>query len=476
MQNVRMQTQNNSFLDGLRTIVGASHVLTDDLGFYELDWRKKYHGKALAVVKPANAGEISQIIKLCAAHRISIVPQAGHTSLVGGSVPNESGEQLVLNVARLNAIRAIDLVNNTMTVEAGCILQTVQETATAHDRLYPLSLAAEGSCQIGGNIGTNAGGVQVLRYGNTRELIMGIEVVLPSGEILESLRGLRKDNTGYDLKQLFIGAEGTLGIVTAAVLKLYPKPRATQTVIVGLQSPTAALKLLNLMRSHLAERLTAFELISALSLSLVLKHIPGQRAALADQFPWYVLLEANDSQSIAQLELAMQTALEEAFEAELIQDAVLSKNETEAKQFWGLRENITEAQTIESKNIKHDISVPISKIAEFIERTDALLEAKYPGVRIVNFGHLGDGNLHYNIAHPVATHTEASWFALYEEVNELVHDSVHHFGGSISAEHGIGQLKREQIKRYKSDTELKVMRAIKAALDPLGIMNPGKVI
>ena len=466
----------NAFLDSLRALVGAPYVLTDHLEPYVNDWRKKYFGKALAVVKPGSTDEVAQVVKLCAAYGVPIVPQAGNTGLVGGGVPDTSGTALILNVSRLNRVREVDLINNTMTVEAGCILQSLQDVAEENGRLFPLSLASEGSCEIGGNLSTNAGGVQVLRYGNTRDLCLGLEVVLASGEVWHGLRGLRKDNTGYDLKQLFIGAEGTLGIITAATLTLLPKPTAVHTSMVALASPTAALQLLTHMKAHLGDRLTAFELLSDFALSLVEKHLASHRSPFAARHAWQVLMEVADSGSQASLTAQVEAALGAALEVDLAQDAALAQSENEAKKLWALRENITEAQVHEGRNIKHDISLPISQIAAFIDLADAALAARYPGVRPVNFGHVGDGNLHYNIAHPLTTFTEESWMHEWETVNTIVHDAVKQFNGSISAEHGLGQLKREEIKRYKAPLELDLMRAIKHALDPKGLMNPGKVI
>ena len=461
----------------LRAIVGVDYVFTTDLAAYANDWRKKYFGKPLAVVKPGSAAEIAAIVKLCAATGTPIVPQAGNTGLVGGGVPDGSGTQVVVNVSRMNRVLEVDTINNTMTVEAGCILQTLQETAAEHQRLFPLSLAAEGSCEIGGNISTNAGGVQVLRYGNTRELVMGLEVVLPSGEIWSGLKGLRKDNTGYDLKQLFIGAEGTLGIITKAVLKLFPAPAATQTVFIALDSPQQALQLLNHMKGALGERITAFELLSDFALSIVERFSASLKSPFAARHPWYVLTDIADTRNAQALAEDVEAALGSAMEAGLVSDAALAKNDTEARRLWELRETLPEAQSIDGRNIKHDVSLPISKIAEFIDAADAALEAAYPGVRPVNFGHLGDGNLHYNITRPLAGYSEEEWMANESAaVNLIVHDCVARFNGSISAEHGLGQLKREEIKRYKSVIELDLMRSIKTALDPRGIMNPGKVI
>jgi D-lactate dehydrogenase (cytochrome) len=457
-------------------IVGEANVITGDFAAYANDWRKKYFGKPLLVVRPGTTQEVAAIVKLCAETKTPIVPQAGNTGLVGGGVPDESGTEVIISVARMTQVLEVDTINNTMTVEAGCILQTLQETAEQHDRLFPLSLAAEGSCRIGGNISTNAGGVQVLRYGNTRELVMGLEVVLPSGEVWDGLRGLRKDNTGYDLKHLFIGAEGTLGIITKAVLKLFPAPRSTQTVFIGLESPQKAMELLGFMKNALGDRITAFEMISDFGLSLVTKHFPQLKAPLPQEYPWFVLSDIADSRSAAALAEDVEHALGDAIEQGIILDCAVAKNETEGKRMWELRENMTESQVHEGRSIKHDVSIPISKIAEFITAADAALAAAYPGVRPITFGHVGDGNLHYNIAHPLATFTEPDWTKELDRVNLIVHDTTAQFNGSISAEHGIGQLKREEIKRYKSALELQVMKNIKAAIDPQNIMNPGKVI
>jgi FAD/FMN-containing dehydrogenase len=463
-------------LESLKTIVGENHVLTTDLTAYTNDWRGKYSGKALAVVKPNSTDQVAQLVRFCAEQQIGIVPQGGNTSLVGGSVPDESGTQLIINLSRMNKILAIDTINNTMTVQAGCVLQTIQEAADQADRLFAVSLAAQGSCEIGGNISTNAGGVQVVRYGNTREQVLGLEVVLPDGQILPASSGLRKDNTGYDLKQLFIGAEGTLGIVTSAVLKLVPKPRASCTAWVGLNSVQNALALLSLIKQKHQESLTAFELVSRLAHELVLKHFPEFKEPFQQAYPWYVLIDINDGGTQAALEGALEESLNSALELGLIQDVVLATNKAQTSSLWALRENITEAQVKEGKNIKHDVALPISNIDQFINQANTALENAYPGVRIVNFGHLGDGNLHYNIAHPQLGFNESQWLNHWHAVNEIVHQIVARLGGSISAEHGIGQLKREEIKRYKPAVALETMRKIKHALDPKGIMNPGKVI
>ena len=460
----------------LSAIVGPAHVLTapDETQPYATDWRKRYVGKPLAVVRPATTAEVAAVVQLCGETRTAVVPQGGNTGLCGGATPDASGKQVIVSLSRMHRVRALDPINNTLTVEAGCVLANLQRAADEADRLFPLSLAAEGSCEIGGNLSTNAGGVQVLRYGNTRDLVLGLEVVLPSGEVWEGLRGLRKDNTGYDLKQLFIGAEGTLGIITAAVLKLFPKPRAQATAVAALRTPRDALRLLEHVQAHCGDRLTAFELFSAICVALVRKQF-NVPAPFEAAHPQYVLLELSDTHAGDGLAALMESTLGEAIEAGIALDAVISTSGARAKQLWALRENISEAQAAEGPNIKHDISIPISRIGEFIEATDGRLAAAFPGVRMVTFGHVGDGNLHYNVAHPEGR-DEAAFLARMAEVNRVVHDSVAAFGGSISAEHGLGQYKRDEILRYKSPVEMELMRKIKHTLDPLGIMNPGKVL
>jgi D-lactate dehydrogenase (cytochrome) len=460
----------------LAGIVGAAHVLTDETetASFATDWRKRWFGKALAVVKPASTAEVGAVVKLCAETRTAVVPQGGNTGLCGGATPDASGHQVILNLSRLNRVRAIDTVNNTLTAEAGCVLANLQQAADDADRLFPLSLAAEGTCEIGGNLSTNAGGVQVLRYGNTRDLTLGLEVVLPSGEVWDGLRGLRKDNTGYDLKQLFIGAEGTLGVITAAVLKLFPKPRAQATALVAVGSVPDALKLLTHMQSLAGDRLTAFELVSDFCIRLVRKHFPKLPAPLPAAYPQYVLLELSDTQGEGVGALA-ESALGEAIERGLALDAAIAASGEQARTLWQLRENMSDAQALEGPNVKHDISIPISRIADFIAACDARLERAFPGIRMVTFGHVGDGNLHYNAAHPEAS-DPAAFLARSDEINRIVHDTVAEFGGSISAEHGLGQYKRGEILRYKSPVEMGLMRAVKRAIDPLGIMNPGKVL
>ena len=457
-------------------IVGADNVVTAeaDMAPHLVDWRGRYRGAARCVVRPATTNEVSAVVRACAEAGVAMVPQGGNTSLCGAGIPDAGGEAVLINLTRMNKIRAIDPANSTITVDAGCVLQAVQEAAFEVGRLFPLSLAAEGSCQVGGNLSTNAGGVQVLRYGNTRELTLGLEVVMPSGEVWDGLRGLRKDNTGYDLKHLFIGAEGTLGIITGVVLKLFPLPQATVTAWLAIDSPQRAVQLLGEMQAAFGATLTACELVSEVALGLVLKHIPGVQSPLS-QSSWHLLIELSGPGDEASLREALERFLEQAFENEAISDAVLAQSVEQARRLWALRESIGEAQKIEGLSIKHDISVPISCIGEFVERTDAALQEAFPGIRIVAFGHVGDGNLHYNQSKPAAAEN-AAFIAVQPQVDQIVHDLVYQLGGSISAEHGIGQLKREELLRYKSPLEMQMMRCVKRALDPQGLMNPGKVL
>lgn len=467
----------NDFLDACRSAIGPTQVLTDaaDMAGYLTDWRRRFTGNALAVLRPGSTEEVAELVRLCNRHRVPVVPQGGNTGLVLGSVPDESGKAVVISLTRLNRIRAVDTINNTMTVEAGCILERIQDAAAEAGRLFPLSLAAEGSCTIGGNLSTNAGGTAVLRYGNTRELCLGLEVVTPQGEIWDGLRGLRKDNTGYDLRDLFIGAEGTLGIITAAVLKLFPQPRAQLTALAAMQTPDDALALLSLAQARCGATLTAFELMSDFCLRLVNKHFPQMHQPFPQDYPQYVLLELSDSESEEHANAMLEGLIGDALEQGLIQDAVVASSLAQSKALWNLREHISLAQAEEGKNIKHDISVPISCIGEFIRATDVLVQHSFPGARMVTFGHLGDGNLHYNVSPPENASPDA-FIAHQAQINQVVHDSVHRFGGSISAEHGLGALKRAEIRQYKSAVELNLMRTLKQALDPLALMNPGKVI
>jgi len=450
-----------------------------DMAPFLTDWRGKWTGRALAVAQPDTAQDVAAVMRWCVEHRVPVVPQGGNTGLSGGATPDDSGRALVLSVTRLNKVRRIDAANNTIEVEAGVTLLQVQEAARAAGRLFPLSLAAEGSCTIGGNLATNAGGVQVLRYGNARELCLGLEVVTADGEVLNGLRALRKDNTGYDLRDLFIGSEGTLGVITAAVLKLFPLPAAQVAAFVAVPSPAAAVELLQLAQARLGASLTAFELMSDTCIGLVEKHVDAARRPLSRSSPWYVLLEVSDTQDEVHAGAAIEGVLEAALEQELATDAALSASLAQFHALWALREGISESQGAEGKTIKHDISLPISHIAEFIETTDAALARNFPGVRLVVFGHLGDGNLHYNLS-PAADRTgpqhAAEFVDLEGPINRLVHDAVVAHGGSISAEHGLGVLRRDESARYKSAVELKLMRAIKDALDPQHLMNPGKVL
>ncbi|WP_367068225.1 FAD-binding oxidoreductase [Oryzisolibacter sp. LB2S] len=470
----------SALLDRLRHIVGAAHVLTEgDLTAYEQDWRKRVHGKALAVVRPASTQEVAAVVKACAEAGTSIVPQGGNTGLSVGSTPDESGTQVVLSLTRMNAVRAIDRDNLTMTVEAGCILQSLQELADKEGLLFPLSLAAEGSCTIGGNLGTNAGGTQVVRYGNTRELCLGLEVVTPQGEVWDGLSGLRKDNTGYDLRNLFIGSEGTLGVITAATMKLFPQPAASLTAWAAVADMEAAVRLLGLAHQHLGAGLTGFEVMGRFALQLVIKHMPQLRVPFAGQDdapPYCVLLENSDSESEAHARERFETLLELAFEDGCVQDAVVAESLAQAHELWHIRESIPLAQAEEGLNIKHDISIAASRIPAFVAHTDALLARKIDGVRLVNFGHLGDGNLHYNVQAPEGGDAREFLRTQEARVNDLVYDAVAQFGGSFSAEHGVGQLKTDKLALYKSPVALSMMRAIKQALDPQGIMNPGCVL
>ena len=464
-------------LNTLIAICGKANVLFEgDLSAWELDWRKRLRGKALAVVRPGTASEVAAIVTACMATGISIVAQGGNTGLVGGSTPDDSGQQVVLSLQRLNAVRHIDAANLTMTVEAGCILQTLQETAEKAGFLFPLSLAAEGSCTIGGNLATNAGGTQVVRYGNARDLCLGLEVVTAQGEIWEGLSGLRKDNTGYDLRDLFVGSEGTLGIITAATLKLYPMPAARLTAWAAVPSMDHAVTLLGLAHKHLGAGLTGFEVMGQFALSLVAKHFPQQRVPLYADTPFCVLLENSDHESESHAREQFEQLLETALDNGCVTDAVVAESLAQAHQLWHIRESIPLAQAEEGLNIKHDISIAVSRIPEYVTQTDALLQAAIPGVRLVNFGHLGDGNLHYNVQAPEGGDMAAFLRDHEEQVNTIVYDAVGRFDGSISAEHGVGSLKVDKLEHHKSPVALGMMRAVKRALDPQNIMNPGRVV
>ena len=467
-----------SLLDALREAVGTPHVLIGtDAAAFLTDQHGRLTGRALAVVRPGSTGEVARVVRLCREHRIPLVPQGGNTGLMGAATPDASGEAVLLSLARLDRVREIDTDNDTLIVEAGAVLARVQQAAHQAGRLFPLTLGSEGSCTIGGNLGTNAGGTQVLRYGNMRELTLGLEVVTAEGEVWHGLRGLRKDNTGYALRDLYIGSEGTLGIITAATLKLFPLPAAQATALLAFPCIGDAIAFLSRARAGFGAGLTAFELLSDTALKLIAQHLPDQRIPLESlAAPWYALIELSDPEGEAQARQRFEAVITRSFEDGLVADATLAETLAQGLGLWRLRhEALGEAQRRDGRNVKHDISVPISRIPAFLKATAAVLEARFPGVRPVAFGHLGDGNLHYNVAHAPGQAVEAL-FAQEDAIHETVHDSVHAHGGSISAEHGIGQLKRDVLPRYKSEVELDLMRRVKRALDPLGLLNPGKVL
>jgi len=466
----------NDLLDALRDCVGAAQVLTEgDLSAWEQDWRRRWPGRARAVVRPGSTAEVAAVMRACAAARAAVVPQGGNTGLVGGGVPDASGTQVLLSLTRLNRIREIDAANLTLTAEAGCVLQAVQQAAAAEGLLFPLSLAAEGSCTIGGVLATNAGGTQVLRFGNARELCLGLEVVMADGEVWNGLSGLRKDNTGYSLRDLFVGSEGTLGIITAATLKLAPQPAAVTTAWAGCDTLAQAVALLALARARLGAGLTGFEAMGRFALDLTARHFPTLPRPLPGA-AWGVLLEQSDTEGEAQARERFEALLGTALEAGHIGDAVVAESLAQSHGLWQVRESIPLAQAAEGLNVKHDISLPISLIADFVAATDADLLRRFPGVRLVNFGHLGDGNLHYNVQVPEGV-AAAQFLQQHEaDINELVYEAVAARGGSFSAEHGIGAFKREELVRYKSPVALALMRRIKQALDPEGLLNPGRVI
>ncbi len=464
-------------LSSLRAAFGGRLIVqAEEMAPYLTDWRRKWTGRAIAVSQPDSAADVAAVMRWCHQHRVPVVPQGGNTGMSGGATPDETGHALLLSLTRLNRIRRTDAANNSIEAEAGATLQQVQEAARQVDRLFPLSLAAEGSCTIGGNLASNAGGVQVLRYGNARDLCLGLEVVTPSGELWNGLRALRKDNTGYSLRDLYIGSEGTLGIITAAALKLFPQPAAQVVALVAVPSPAAAIELLQRAQAQVGPSLTAFELISDACIRLVEKHVAATRFPLAERSPWYVLIEISEARDEAHANQAIEALLSNAFERGLATDAALSQNLAQFQALWALREDISESQGAEGKTIKHDIALPISAIADFITQTDATLRHAFPGLRLVVFGHAGDGNLHYNLSPAEGDKDMPGFVALEGPINRLVHDSVASFGGSISAEHGLGVLRRDESARYKSEIELSLMRTIKVALDPHQLMNPGKVL
>jgi FAD/FMN-containing dehydrogenase len=464
-------------LQRLRQVVGPKGWTSDpaEMEPWLKSWRDNWRGAVPIILRPASTAEVAAVVRVCAETRTPIVPQGGNTGLTGASQPHDDMSEVILSTARMNRIREVDLANDTMTVEAGVVLATIQAAARQHDRLFPLSLAAEGSCQIGGNLSTNAGGTQVLRYGNARSLALGLEVVLPDGRIWDGLRGLRKDNTGYDLKQLFIGAEGTLGVITAAVLRLFPRPTDVATALVAVPSPAASVALLGRARAAFGEQVTTFELMQRNALDFAVRHVPGVVDPLSEPHPWYVLLEAAGQGASGDLAERLAELLAEAAEAGEARDATIASSEAQARSLWKIRESIPEAQNHEGASIKHDVSVPVSRIDDFIGRATAALERRYPGVRVVAFGHVGDGNIHFNPAQPAGA-DKAAFAGERENVNRIVHDLVAELGGSISAEHGLGRLRMIEAERYKPAVELDLMRTLKRALDPLDIMNPGKVV
>ena len=458
----------------IKAAVGAKGVIEDpaEMQPYLSEQRGLFRGAARLVVRPAATAEVAAVVRLAGEAGLPIVPQGGNTGLCGGCVAEQ--DAVLINLSRMNRVRALDAVDHTITVEAGCVLAEIQRAAAAADRLFPLSLGAEGSCEIGGNLSTNAGGIAVLRYGNTRDLCLGLEVVLPDGRIWDGLGSLRKDNTGYDLKQLFIGAEGTLGIITAATLKLFPRPREVETALLGLARAKDAMEMFARARAASGDQLTAFELIPRIGLEFAQRHVPGIIDPLATPHAWYVLLEVSSSRAESHLRQSLEGLLGELVEAHLIEDGVVASSTQQAQQLWRIREGMVEAQKFEGGSIKHDVSVAVSRVAECIERMTAAVEAYCPGCRPVAFGHVGDGNIHFNVSQPPGADTN-SFMAGREQVNDLVHDVVHAMGGSISAEHGIGILKRDELPRYKSPVAIELMRSLKLALDPQGIMNPGKI-
>jgi len=468
---------NETLMKQFIEIVGAQYALTekDDLTHYTHENRGLFIGRTPLILKPGNTQEVAQIVKLAATTKTVIVPQGGHTGHVGGAVPDESGTQLILSLERMSAIREVDLDGNVIICEAGTILETIQKTADDHDRLFPLALGSQGSCQIGGNIATNAGGTGVLAYGNTRNLVMGIEAVLPSGEIWNGLRRLKKDNTGYDLKNLFVGSEGTLGIITAAVLKMFPKPRGKAVAFCGLETPRQALSLFGRASSHAGQSLTAFELMARVPIEFTFKHIEGVRNPLSNTQPWHVLIEISSNRSEEDAQEILQTILEESFQLETIADAALASSLTQNADFWRIRETMPLAQLHEGGSMKHDVSVPIHLIPEFLSMADKIIQTEIPDARVCAFGHMGDGNMHYNISQPEGADKQA-FLSRQSAVNNLIHQLVMKMNGSVAAEHGVGRLKRDLIARTKDPVELALMKSVKQALDPDNIMNPGKVI
>jgi FAD/FMN-containing dehydrogenase len=472
-----MQPVSDRVIDSLRSALGPRGVLTarDDVAPYLVDWRGAHRGDARAILRPAGTEEVSTVVRLCHDAGVALVPQGGNTGLCGGAVPDSSGEQLVLSLGRMRRIRRCDPNDDSITVEAGVVLRDVQQAAADTGRLFPLSLGSEGSCTIGGVLATNAGGTGVLRYGMMRDLTLGLEVVLPDGRVWDGLRTLRKDNTGYDLKHLFIGAEGTLGIITAAALKLFPATPRRVTAWVAMPDVASAVAMLALLREHAGDHVSAWELMSRQALDLVLAHAAGTQEPFRREHAWYGLLELSAPRATADLDATLETALGHAFERGLVTDAVVAGSPAQRKSLWALREGISEAQNPEGPSLKHDVSLPIGDLPAFVERAGRVLEGVLPGVRRVTYGHVGDGNLHYNLSKPVGA-TDADFVARAGELSGAIYDAVSLMSGSISAEHGIGTAKREAARTYKDPVELDLMRAVKRALDPDDLMNPGKVL
>lgn len=466
-------------IDALIKIAGPKGFSTEAavIAPHTSEPRGKFFGKTPIVLFPENTKMVSAFITYCNQHNIKIVPQSGNTGLVGGSIPNQSNDEILLSLKRMNKIREKDTLNQTMTLEAGVILSDAHEIAASMNSIFPMHIASEGSAMIGGNISSNAGGINVLRYGNMRDLVLGLEVVLPSGEIWEGLTGLRKDNTGYDLKQLFIGAEGTLGIITAATLKLYPQYKQKNTAFVAIPDPEAAIKLLSLAKQISGDSLIAFEILPRVGLDFTIKHMNGCREPLDEQYDWYIIMECATpiSNDLINLEEVMEKILEEAMESGLVIDGIVPKNVAEQKAIWNLREFMSEAQKFEGGSIKHDVAIPVSKIPEFLERGIKAVEQACPGIRPVPFGHIGDGNIHFNLSQPIEMDKE-EYLSRWEEINHMVHEIVVNLGGSISAEHGIGTLKVDELKYFKPAVDIDTLKSIKIALDPKNIMNPGRII
>ena len=464
-------------LDRFAKIVGAQYALraAEATAPYLIELRGLFRGRTPLVLRPGSVDEVSAILKLANETGTGIVPQGGNTGLVGGQIPDDSDRQIVVSLSRLNRIRRVDPKGYTMTAEAGVILAEAQAAADLVDRLFPLTLASEGSCEIGGNLSTNAGGTGVLAYGNTRELVLGVEVVLASGEVWDGLRTLRKDNTGYDLKHLFIGGEGTLGIITAAVLKLFPKPRGVSVALVGVKSPAAALRLFEIARNVAGHSVTAFELMPRIGIETVLRHVPGTRDPLASPHDWYVLIEISSGRAQAEAEATVEAIFEEGFDKGIVEDGIRAESLEQAAALWRIRHSLSEVQREEGGSIKHDVAVPVESVPEFIEKAAARVVALIPGARPFPFGHLGDGNIHFNISQPIGM-DKAAFLGLWDTVNAEVFAVVAEFGGTVSAEHGIGRLKRDLLRKVKSPIEIDLMRRIKASFDPNGIMNPGKVL